>query len=126
MHEASLVEGILRTVMAAADEYSVAHPEKPCLAVREIICEIGLLAAIEAETLKACFELFSEGTAAEGAKLVIETKPLECQCLDCGAAFTLQERKFVCPACKSENIKFGNASGLTINAVNVDCGDGNG
>lgn len=121
MHEASLVQGLLNIVFKAARQHSDACPDGQKLVVKEIICEAGLLACFEIDTLLACFEMFAAGTMAENAKLEIKTAPLACVCDACGARFELRERHFVCPVCAHENISFSGGNGLTIQAINVEC-----
>lgn len=123
MHEASIVEGLLKLALHAADEYHLANPDKAQPRITEIVCEAGLLASFEEETLRACFEIFAEGGRAEGARLVIRRQPLACACNACGARFQLARRHFVCPECGRDNIKFSGGSGILLQAVNIDCGD---
>lgn len=123
MHEASIVEGLMKIILHAAEQYQVENPQMAPPKIREIVCEAGLLAGFEKETLRACFEIFSENTIAEGASLVVNTAPLKCNCNDCGHEFELRRRHFVCPACASDNISFGAASGLILQSINLDCGE---
>lgn len=123
MHEASLVQGLLDMVLAAREDYNSAHPGAKAGKIREIVCGAGLLAAFEENTLRGCLEIFAEGTPAEGARLVINTTPLECVCGKCGASFRLYSRHFACPQCGSGNINFSGGNGLVLESVNVDCAD---
>lgn len=123
MHEASLVQGLLKIALKAHADYRAAAPGATPPRIREIICEAGLLACFEAETLKACFEIFAEGTPAEGARLVINTSPLASQCNACGSKFELTTRQFVCPVCQSDQISFSGGNGLVLQAINIDVGD---
>lgn len=125
MHEASLVQGLLKIALVALQDYSQQHgmeagESADALRITEIKCQAGLLACFEAETMKACFEIFAEGTPAENAELQIETAPLACKCATCGAAFELRNRKFVCPRCCGEEISFSGGNGLTLLAINVE------
>lgn len=118
-----MVEGLMKVAMHAAEQYQKANSQASPPKIREIVCEAGLLAGVEKETLQACFEIFSEDTIAEGARLVVNTAPLHCDCATCGYKFDLYKRHFVCPACKSENIKFNGGSGLMLQSINIDCGE---
>ena len=62
---------------------------------------LGLFTAVEPKTLEACFELYAEGTAAEGAELDITTVPAEGRCLDCGHKFPMTSPRCRCPECGS-------------------------
>ena len=98
MHEAALVQGLLRTAVKAVEEYNARHDARRVKRISRLTCQLGLLSCVEPETLRACFELFAEGGPAQGAELVLETAPLDCRCDACGAAFALTRRHFVCPA----------------------------
>ncbi len=120
MHEASLVQGLLDIAQNAMREHNEAHPGNRVTRIQEIVCELGLLACVEARTLTACFELFAEGTLAGGATLTLNTAPLACRCESCGHAFSLTQRRFVCPACGGENIHFSGGHGLTLQSLRVE------
>lgn len=120
MHEAALVQGLLRTALRAVEEHN-ARPGVPQVRrIRRLSCRLGLLSCVEAETLRACFELFAEGGPAQGAELVLETAPLDCRCADCGTTFALRRRHFVCPACGGERLHFSGGHGLTLMGLDVE------
>ena len=119
MHEASLVQGLLDICLKALDEHNAANPENRVERISKVECQLGLIACVEAQTLEACFELFAEGTPAEGAQLLLQTAPLPCRCTECGHEFSLTQRHFVCPSCGGENIHFNGGHGLTLMALHV-------
>ncbi|RRD72159.1 MULTISPECIES: hydrogenase maturation nickel metallochaperone HypA [unclassified Desulfovibrio] len=119
MHEATLAQSLLGMALKAVREHNAARPHAPAIRIREIRCELGLLACVEAQALSACFELLAEGTEAEGARLVLRTAPLDCSCRDCGYRFALTRRHFACSACGGENIHFTGGHGLTLLALEV-------
>lgn len=116
MHEASLAQGLLELVLEAA----AAHSGPTIACIKEIRCEAGLLAGFEPQTLTDCFLLFAEDTPAAGARLHIETAPLDCVCGECGAKFRLARRRFACPACGSGQIDFRGGHGLVLKAISVE------
>lgn len=120
MHEASLVQGLLKLATESLENYNAANPGRKAKSIREIVCQYGLLACFEPVTLTACFEIFAEGTVAENARLVLEPAPLSCQCGKCGEKFVLACKKFACPACGSDSISFKGGNGLVLQAINVD------
>lgn len=69
--------------------------------ITKVRLSVGLFTAIEPKTLAACFELFAEGTVAEGAELDITPVPAQGACLDCGHRFPLASPRSRCPACGS-------------------------
>lgn len=120
MHEASLVQGLLNLAERSLEEYNSANPSRKAARIRDIRCTYGLLSCFEPQTLKACFEIFSENTRAEKARLTLQIEPLPCECGNCGASFKLTRRKFICPECGSENLSFTGGNGLTLQAIEVD------
>lgn len=123
MHEASLVQGLLKIVFESLDAYNKAHPQTPAGEVREIVCEAGLLTCVEEETLRACFEIFAEGTVAQKAQLKVKIRPLQCVCQTCGKSFEIVKREFSCPWCESPEIRFKDSSGLVLMSINVASGE---
>lgn len=120
MHEASLAQGLLKTALDAVKSYNSGHPDKPAARIKGLKVGLGLLSCVEISTFTGCFELLCEGTAAEGAKLVVEREPLSCECCDCKAEFTLTERKFQCPVCSSGNLTPHGGHGLTLLSLEVE------
>ncbi|MBR4742193.1 MAG: hydrogenase maturation nickel metallochaperone HypA [Desulfovibrio sp.] len=119
MHEASLVQGLLDLVLQTVAEQNL-HVDCPILHIEEIVCELGIFSCVEPRTLASCFELFAEGTIAEGCKLTLNVAPLQCQCMDCGEKFTVTKRVFHCPVCESENIHFDGGHGLMLISLRVE------
>lgn len=114
MHEASLAQGLLKLVEESVRSWNGAHPDSPAKRVTSLRLSLGLVSCVEEQTFRGCFELIAEGTVAEGARLDIEREPLPCTCRDCQTAFTLTERRFVCPACQGRNLDFVGGHALTL------------
>ncbi|MDR2820360.1 MAG: hydrogenase maturation nickel metallochaperone HypA [Desulfovibrio sp.] len=121
MHEASLVQGLLNVALTAVDEHNASSPQKKATRIQEIVCDLGLIACVEPQTLTGCFELFAEGTLARGATLTLRTAPLDCECTACGHVFSLTRRHFVCPRCGAGELHFNGGHGLTLMSVHVEC-----
>lgn len=116
MHETALAEGILRIVRGEAKRCGVRR-------VTEIRLAVGLLSAVEAESLRACFELLAEGGVAEGAKLRIDPAPLPARCRSCGHGFELHVRRFVCPRCSGPELDLDGGRGCLIRSISAECID---
>lgn len=111
--------GLLKTVITAVEAHNTTHPEKKATRIEEIQCETGLLSSVEPQTLRGCFEIFSEGTVAFGATLTLRTAPLPCRCESCGHTFSLTQRRFACPACHAEQIHCDGGHGLMLTALTI-------
>lgn len=105
--------GILRIVQEEAAKHGSPR-------VVRVTLGLGLLACIEEQTLRGCFEIFAEDTLADQAELVIEKMPLECRCQACHQPFTLHARHFACPHCGSADITFEGGHGCVLTALEVE------
>ncbi len=94
MHEASIVAGMMNILEDEAKRHNVSR-------ITRVRLSVGLFTAVEPKTLEACFELYAEGTAAEGAELDITAVPAEGRCLDCGHEFPMASPRCRCPECGS-------------------------
>lgn len=92
MHETAIVEGLMGIIEAHAARHGVTR-------VRRIDVKVGRLRAVEPRQLVACFEMFAEGTVAEGAELAIEEVPVRARCKACGMEFEVPRFRFECPGC---------------------------
>ncbi|MFG6376520.1 MAG: hydrogenase maturation nickel metallochaperone HypA [Desulfovibrio sp.] len=122
MHEASLVRGLLQVALDELEKYNRQHQGQKAR-IKKISCELGLMSCVEEVTLKACFELFAEGTLAENADLELARLPLACQCAACGHSFEMKRREFFCPRCGDTNIRFSGGHGLAMVGLAVECED---
>ncbi len=94
MHELSLMRSMIDLL---EDESRSAGFDR----VRLVVLEIGELASVEAEAMRFSFDAATEGTLAEGARLVIERPPGRGWCARCGAEVPIAERHDLCPVCGS-------------------------
>lgn len=92
MHEAAIVEGLMRILERQAAQHGVS-------AIRCVHLKVGRLRAVEPQQLVSCFEMFAEGTLADGAVLAIEELPVRARCKSCGNEFEVPRYRFQCPAC---------------------------
>lgn len=83
MHELAITQEIV----------ALATEQAPTGRVTRIVLEIGKLSAILPDAVRFCFDLCSEGTAAEGAILDIVETPGRARCRQCGNEVEL-ERPF--------------------------------
>lgn len=97
MHEAAIVEGLMRILERHAARHGV-------VAVRRVNVKVGRLRAVEPAQLAACFELFAEGTVAEGAKLAVQELPVRARCRACGREFEVARYRFACPGCRGDDV----------------------
>ena len=112
MHEASIVASMMRILEDEAQRYGVTN-------ITRVKLSVGLFTAVEPRTLEACFELYAEGTAAEGAELVVTIVPAEGKCLDCGHGFPMTSPRCRCPACGSLRLEASGGREFCITGIDA-------
>lgn len=130
MHETVLVSSILAILKDTVAEYEARQNNSPLgnglqkghennLRVAEVVLQVGVLACVEPQTLRGCFEIMGEGTMAENAILTIERQPMQGSCPDCGKTVETLEPRFACPLCKSDNVDWQGGQGMEITSIRV-------
>ena len=97
MHETAIISGLMRILEERAAAHKVEH-------IARVRLKVGRLRAVEPKQLRACFEMFSEGTLADQAELVIDEVPVCARCKACGHEFEVPRFRFECPACTSGDV----------------------
>ncbi|HEX9063093.1 MAG TPA: hydrogenase maturation nickel metallochaperone HypA [Clostridia bacterium] len=113
MHEYSVTKSMLDTVL---DEAQKAGASK----IIEIKLVIGDLSSIVAESVQLMFELLSENTAAEGARLHFKRVPALFKCKDCNLEYEKPRIGFSCPSCGKEGMPTGAGREFYIESIEVD------
>ncbi len=72
--------------------------------VHSIKLEIGALCAVVPDSMQFCFELATEGTVADGARLDLDVQPGVAHCRTCGREFQLADLILLCP-CGSADVE---------------------
>jgi hydrogenase nickel incorporation protein HypA/HybF len=97
MHETAIVEGLMRILSEQAARHGVT-------AIVRVNVKVGRLRAVEPQQLVSCFEMFAEGTLAEGAVLAIDEVPVRARCKACNLEFEVRGYRFECPACGAGDV----------------------
>ncbi len=98
MHELALTEGILKVVSSEQKKGAFTR-------VLEIELGIGEFSGVIPSCIEEFFPLAAKDTAAEGAKLVMETIPASFTCSDCGYRGAIDRHAARCPDCGSTAIR---------------------
>ncbi|MFI5891022.1 hydrogenase maturation nickel metallochaperone HypA [Actinoplanes sp. NPDC051513] len=109
MHELAIAENIVDAVCERADG-------RP---VRRVTVRIGKLTAVVPRAMLFCFDLATEGTVAEGARLEIEERAGEARCRTCGAEVVLADPILLCP-CGSADLAV--TAGRELQIVSMEVG----
>ena len=108
MHELAIAEEIVAIV---ADRTSGAR-------VRRIVIEVGRLCAVVPDAMRFCFDLATEGTVAEGARLEIVEVPGRGRCRACGSDVVL-DRPFGRCGCGSTDLEWLAGEELRVRDVEL-------
>jgi hydrogenase nickel incorporation protein HypA/HybF len=108
VHELAITEGLVDAVTERL----------PGAKVTCVRLEIGALTGVVADSVMFCFDLVTEGTDLEGAKLEISRLPGRCQCRACGHGFEPDGPIALCP-CGSAEVTVLAGQDLRITSVQV-------
>lgn len=94
MHELSITEGILNTALKEAQKNNADR-------IVSIHLCVGAMSGIVCECVQEYFDLLSEDTIAQNAKLSFTIIPTRLRCRDCGEEFNIRAFRMICPKCQS-------------------------
>lgn len=114
MHELAIAQGVLDIVRQSV-------PEELTPTVRSVRVRVGRLSGVVPESLAFCFGALVADTSLWLAKLNIEQVPTLGQCKDCAERFEIEDVAFICPTCRSTDIRL--ISGTEMHVVDVELED---
>lgn len=113
MHEMSIAQSLIDILK----EEMLKNNAKTLRSVR---LNVGQMTAIVPDALSFCFQVVTDGTEMEGAKLIMEIIPLRGYCNECEEEFEIKDYAFVCPSCDSKKINTIGGQDLSIVEIEVD------
>ena len=114
MHELSIAASIVDAVTESAAAYKGAR-------VKEVRLRVGALASVVEDSLQFCWEITTEGTPLEGAKLVVKMVPVVMHCAACGKDGELASlQSFRCPHCDEPCSDLRQGRELEIDSIEID------
>lgn len=124
MHEYSLAQGIVQTVVEVAREHNATK-------IKKVEVTAGEFSMINFEQLEFAFGIASEGTIAEGAELLIEEEKGKIECEECQYQGPIEQaiqemdhfivdlsNIFECPNCHSNRTKI--VGGRDVYVKNIE------
>jgi hydrogenase nickel incorporation protein HypA/HybF len=113
MHELSLAQNMIEQVLAAAEA------ENASLVLRVVVA-MGPYAGVEKAAFEFAFPFAAEGTAAEGAELVIEDVPATIKCSTCHESTRADlPAQGVCPRCGSDKVEVKGGHSFLIREIEL-------
>lgn len=86
--------------------------------VHSVRVEVGALCAIVPDAMRFCFDLVTEGTVADGARLDLDVLPGHAHCRTCAADFELPDPILLCP-CGSADVELLDGRSMRILSMEV-------
>jgi hydrogenase nickel incorporation protein HypA/HybF len=108
VHELAITESVIDAV----------SQRLPDARISCVHLEIGAISGVVADSVRFCFDLVTEGTNLQGARLEISEPPALCECRDCGTQFEPDGPVPLC-ACGSADVAILGGSELRIMSVEV-------
>ena len=110
MHELSIAEAVVRIACRHAADRRVTKVE----------VKVGHLRQVVPSALEFALGLVAEGTAVEGAEVVIEEVPAVGRCRDCGAESALTVFPLLCGRCGSWDVEVLRGEELLVDSLELD------
>lgn len=113
MHEMGVTQSILSIVLDQAKQNGAKR-------VTQVDLEIGEMTNIVGECVEFYFDIISKETIASGAKLVIESVPLQSKCSTCGHIFKVEDYSFICPKCSNISPDVISGKELAVTSIEIE------
>ncbi|MBX7432727.1 hydrogenase maturation nickel metallochaperone HypA [Mycobacterium sp. Y57] len=108
MHEMALTQSVVDAVC----EHAAGRR------VNSVRLEVGALCAVVPGAMQFCFELATEGTVADGARLDVDIQPGSARCRSCAQTFDLNDLILLC-TCGSADVEVLTGRELRILSMEV-------
>jgi hydrogenase nickel incorporation protein HypA/HybF len=108
VHELAITEGVVEAVTERLPDARIS-----CVRL-----EIGALSGVVADSVRFCFDLATEGTNLQGARLEITEPAAQCRCRTCGTDFEPEWPILLC-RCGSADVAVLSGQDLKIISVQV-------
>ncbi|MFA5072541.1 MAG: hydrogenase maturation nickel metallochaperone HypA [Nitrospirota bacterium] len=113
MHEYAVTQGMLQTVIQEATKAGASK-------ITEIRLVIGDLSTIIDESVQMYFDIMSEDTIAQGAKLVFSRVKARFRCTVCGNDYEKPAKGFDCPTCGGMGLPTDIGKEFYIESIDVE------
>ena len=118
MHELSLADGMLKTILEAAQKENAKK-------IKSIKLEMGEILLVNAEQLTFCFDIISKGTIAEGAKVDITFLKPRVHCNKCHKEFNITSDKdfpilYMTCECGSNDVTILSGREFNIKSIKIE------
>jgi len=107
MHELSIAQSIVDILLEQMKTHHLSRIESATL-------RIGVLRAVDRESLGFSFDLLAAESPLRGARLDIKEIPMQGHCLECGQEFPMEHWLEDCPSCDGPRVEVVSGKELEI------------
>ncbi len=113
MHELAVTQSIL--------EIAVRHAEgQKATRITDLFIVMGDWSSSVDDSVQFYWDMISENTIAQGAKLHFKRIPVEITCRDCSHTYAPSSRELLCPKCQSTRIKVKTGEEFFLEAIEIE------
>ncbi|MFO7769726.1 MAG: hydrogenase maturation nickel metallochaperone HypA [bacterium] len=113
MHELPIAESVLELALEHAERAGGGR-------ITGLHLRIGRLSSVVDESLQFYWDLISEDTPAEGARLHFHRVPLKFRCGACGRTFEPDDEDFSCTRCGSPEVRVVQGKEFHLEAIDLE------
>jgi len=113
MHELSIITSLFETLESQARDHGAAR-------ITAVQLKVGPLSGVVPELLREAFDMFKQGTVADGAALTIIQPPVRVRCRSCGAETEPQGLVFKCGECGSTDLSLAAGTDLYLEKIELE------
>jgi hydrogenase nickel incorporation protein HypA/HybF len=110
MHEFSLTQNLLDTVLKKANSRRIKH----------VNLLIGPFSEEREESIRFYWRDLSKGTLGEGARLHFRHVTTAMKCLGCGGALSLEDDESLCKYCQNDRLQLLNGEEIKLESIDVE------
>ncbi len=92
--------------------------------ITDIHLVIGRLSSVVDDSIQFYWDIISQGTLCEGARLHFERLPAIMECLECGKTYEVSEELTPCPTCASMHIKMIQGDEFYVASIDIEKEEG--
>jgi len=116
MHEAAVMQGVIKTILASMENARASRVTKVQLA-------LGTSGHFTEEAVRMYFQALTQDTPIEGATLTLSLLPATYQCLSCQHRFESTSSTGICPQCGDVAFEISHQDGCYVTTIDVVSSD---
>lgn len=112
MHELAITEQILHLALHHAEEANACQ-------VTDLHLKIGAFSTIVDDSVQFYWDIISQDSLCQGAKLHFHRTSAQLHCLDCDQGYTLANELTACPHCHSIHVQIVSGQEFQLTSIDI-------